>query len=146
MTVIKVFLKQSLNSGIENFKYINNFISYLLLMSQLWSAKITLKSHSFQSQDFYFCVINKMLLLLVFKNDIKMTQQSDVGENVWEADQKHNELLGCSENSWCLEGNLEKIFCIETILPIYLILSFSPKVLYHWEYLLKNRFSLLMVV
>lgn len=40
-----------------------------------------------------------MLLLLVFKNDIKMTQQSGVGENVWEADQKHNELLRCSENS-----------------------------------------------
>lgn len=53
-----------------------------------------------------------MFLLLVFKNDIKMTQQSGVGENVWEADQKHSELLGCSENSWCLKGNLEKIFCI----------------------------------
>lgn len=83
-------------------------ISYLLPERQLWSAKITYKRHSFPSQDFLFCVINKTLLLLVFKNDIKMTQQSGVGENVWEADQKHNELLGCAENSWCLKGNLEK--------------------------------------
>lgn len=75
-----------------------------------------------------------------------MTQQSSVGENVWEADQKHNELLGCSENSRSLQGSLEKIFCIETTLPIYHILSFSPKVLHHLEYLLGNRFSVLMVV
>lgn len=39
-----------------------------------------------------------MILLLAFKNDIKMTQQSGGGENEWEADQKHNVLLGCSEN------------------------------------------------
>lgn len=75
-----------------------------------------------------------------------MTQQSSVGENVWEDDQKHNELLGCSENSGSLRGNLEKIFCIETTLPIYHILSFSPRVLYHLEYLLENKFSVLMVV
>lgn len=85
------------------------------------------------------------MLLLIFKNDIKMTQQSSVGENVWEADQKHNE-LGCSENSGCLQGNSEKIFCIETTLPIYYILSFSLKVLHQLEYLLENRFSVLMVV
>lgn len=107
-------------------------ISYLLLMSQLWSTKITYKRYSFASQHFYFCIINKMLLL-VFKNDTKMTQQSGVGENVWEADQKHNELLGYSENRRSLQGNLEQIFCIETTLPIYHILSFSPKVLDHLE-------------
>lgn len=142
MTIIKTLL----NFATHELRILNTLItSYLLLMSQLWSTKITYKRHSFPSQDFYFCIINKMLLL-VFKNDIKMTQQSSVGENVWEADQKHNELLGCSENSGSLQGNLEKIFCIETILSIYHILSFSPKVLYHLQYLLENRFSVLMVV
>lgn len=142
MTIIKTVLK----FATQELWIFNTLItSYLLLMSQLWSAKIACKRHSFPSQDFYFCIINK-ILLLVFKNDIKMTQQSSVGENVWEADQKHNELLRCSENSRSLQGNLEKIFCIETTLPIYHILSFSPKVLYHLEYLLGNRFSVLMVV
>lgn len=139
MTIIKTLLKFTT----QELWILNTLItSYLLLVSQLWSAKITYKRHSFPSQDFYFYIINKMLLL-VFKNDIKMTQQSSVGENAWEADQKHNELLGCSENSRSLQGNLEKIFCMETILPIYHI---SPKVLYHLEYLLENRFSVFMVV
>lgn len=86
MTIIKVLLKsltqelRILNTSITLFHICYSYESALICQNNIQ------KTCFFPPWDFYFCMTNKMILLLAFKNDIKMTQQSGGGENEWEAD------------------------------------------------------------